>query len=292
MTDQLQMFDQTTSKDSRKRISSPGPVAGLLRHGKPDGQTSAHSGPDHAPVSRFRSLDNEKAMPTNDTSGPLFTASSPSAGLQSSLESRLRERLGVNGSPECVLIWKTMDMPAGPPISVLRASARRIFGKGSIGAPWPTPEAGAFGAADPQAILDRRAKQAEKHGNNGFGLTLGQALSIWSTPRASDGEKGGPNMSFGAGGQPLPAQMAQATWATPTLKGDYNRKGLSESSGDGVATQMRGAIQNGSPAMTEKRGAPNPAFACWLMGWPDELSFGALRGIQSLCRSRLNSSAQ
>jgi hypothetical protein len=31
--------------------------------------------------------------------------------------------------------------------------------------------------------------------------------SPWSTPRASDGEKGGPNQSFGAGGQPLPAQM-------------------------------------------------------------------------------------
>ena len=31
-----------------------------------------------------------------------------------------------------------------------------------------------------------------------------------STVRASDGEKGGPNMSFGAGGSPLPSQVFQA----------------------------------------------------------------------------------
>lgn len=37
----------------------------------------------------------------------------------------------------------------------------------------------------------------------------------WSTPRSSDGEKGGPNQNFGAGGTPLPAQMHQATWPTP-----------------------------------------------------------------------------
>jgi hypothetical protein len=41
---------------------------------------------------------------------------------------------------------------------------------------------------------------------------------MWSTIRASDGEKGGPNMAFGAGGQPLPAQAAQSTWPTPTTR--------------------------------------------------------------------------
>jgi hypothetical protein len=38
---------------------------------------------------------------------------------------------------------------------------------------------------------------------------------LWSTPRASDAEKGGPNQSFGAGGVPLPAQAMQ--WATPSV---------------------------------------------------------------------------
>ena len=43
----------------------------------------------------------------------------------------------------------------------------------------------------------------------------GQKVIGWSTPRASDAEKGGPNQSFGAGGQPLPSQAAQ--WSTPAV---------------------------------------------------------------------------
>lgn len=41
------------------------------------------------------------------------------------------------------------------------------------------------------------------------------AASPWATPRASDGEKGGPNQAFGAGGVPLAAQAAQ--WSTPSV---------------------------------------------------------------------------
>lgn len=51
--------------------------------------------------------------------------------------------------------------------------------------------------------------------------------SLWSTPRASDGEKGGPNQKFSGGGQPLPAQAAEmsaALWATPKASdGDGGR---------------------------------------------------------------------
>jgi hypothetical protein len=82
----------------------------------------------------------------------------------------------------------------------------------------------------------------------------------WSTPRASDGEKGGPNMSFGAGGQPLPAQMHQAIM--------------------GAGTAAIGPAPTGSPATTAKRGAPNPVFAFWLMGFPDEWTSGAWEAMQ------------
>lgn len=44
---------------------------------------------------------------------------------------------------------------------------------------------------------------------------LARAVFQWSTPRASDGEKGGPNQRFGAGGMPLVAQTVQ--WATPSV---------------------------------------------------------------------------
>ena len=43
-------------------------------------------------------------------------------------------------------------------------------------------------------------------------------------------------------------------WATPTVKGNYNRKGLSKTSGDGLSTQVGGKL--------------NPPWVEWLMGWP------------------------
>src|SRR5690606_19945642 len=64
-------------------------------------------------------------------------------------------------------------------------------------------------------------------------------LSLWSTLRASDGAKGGPNMSFGAGGSPLPSQVSTGanTSNAPT---------------DGGA------------------GSLHPEFAGWELGFPPE----------------------
>jgi hypothetical protein len=106
-----------------------------------DGQMTAPSGPAPARVSRFRSLDSGKAMPTSDTSGPLFSTSSPSARLQWCLESKLRALMAGSGSPLYVLTWRQWDMPAGPPICALRASARRTSDSDCGGSGWPTPQA-------------------------------------------------------------------------------------------------------------------------------------------------------
>jgi len=55
-------------------------------------------------------------------------------------------------------------------------------------------------------------------------LALG--ISNWSTPKSTDGAKGGPGQSYGSGGMPpLPAQAAQ--WPTPAAQ---NWKGSSEAS--------------------------------------------------------------
>jgi hypothetical protein len=43
-------------------------------------------------------------------------------------------------------------------------------------------------------------------------------------------------------------------WPTPTVCGNYNRKGASKTSGDGLATAVGGTL--------------NPAWVEWLMGWP------------------------
>ena len=146
------------SKATPSVTSSPGSAVGAMPSGSPDGPTSGPSGPAPFPVSRFRALDSDVAMPIEDTCGPLFSGSSPSADLQRSLESRLRASLDVNGSPEYALIWSTWDMPAGPPICRLRASAHRTSGNGSGGSPsgWPTPDAQAFNVGcDPEKHLER-----------------------------------------------------------------------------------------------------------------------------------------
>ena len=87
---------------------------------------------------------------------------------------------------------------------------------------------------------------------------LPRQAQAWSTPRAIDGEKGGLNMSFGTGGQPLPAQSA-------------------------------GMTPHGSPGQTEKpaasRGQLNPVFVGWLQGFPPEWTLAGLAVERKRSRS-------
>ena len=175
-----------SSKATPSAISSPGSAAGPTPSGSPDGPTSGPSGPAPFPVSRFRALDSDVAMPIEDTCGPLFSGSSPSADLQWSLESRLRASLDVNGSPEYALIWSTWDMPAGLPICRLRASAHRTSGNGSGSSPsgWPTTSAN-----DMRQYINEALETFVKIGSvSGHNLDLNAAAQMagWPTPKVSD----------------------------------------------------------------------------------------------------------
>lgn len=113
-------------------------------------------------------------------------------------------------------------------------------------------------------------------------LTLAGQGEQWSTPRATDGEKGGPNQQFGAGGVPLAAQSQ--TWASPTSrdhKGGANWDGRQRDGQPRRASDMTLADQAESPTgpqdpPTETPGGPpsppkrtlNPLFVEWLMGLP------------------------
>lgn len=121
--------------------------------------------------------------------------------------------------------------------------------------------------------------------------------STWSTPRASDGEKGSPNQSFGAGGQPLPAQMHSASpWVTPSARDWKDSAGMARMAKDGrdrhdqLPRQMCGASgpdTTGSSATTARpAGSPNPAFPCWLMGFPTVWLSGADSAMPSSRNSR------
>lgn len=323
MADQYSMFDLAMCGPTISAISSPGSAAGRTHSLLPGG--TALSGPPLSPVSRSQSPARGARPPTSGICGPLFSRLSPSAGLQSCLESRLRAVMDVNGSPEFGLIWKEQAMPAGPPLCRLAPLGRRIDASGSSGSPWntptsddvhmrtgryaqggaalsyqaasawPTPKAsdgeggrttktegggnshlpiiakeawstpvardrytlakvtrGAGSMAKGNQIIEPLAVQAawatptsRDHKDAQFcpnvptNKLLGREVwdyGAWSTPRASDGEKGGPNMSFGAGGTPLPAQAS-------------------------------GTTPNGGSAPMARRGALNPEFVSWLMGY-------------------------
>jgi len=142
-------------------------------------------------------------------------------------------------------------------------------GSSPDGEMWLTPSANEDAAGTPngqmQVMLTHQAKgHAELWGTptsavscSGMGPTGGKShqhrlerdyldaqaqshAELWSTPRSSDVEKGGPNMAFGAGGTPLPAQAACQTGQPPS--------------------------SNAEP--TASRGQLNPDFVCWLMGYP------------------------
>lgn len=76
---------------------------------------------------------------------------------------------------------------------------------------------------------------------------------LWRTPQASDGTHGGANARDSSGALHLSAQAAMCP--TPTVSGNYNRKGASANSGDGLATVVGGQL--------------NPTWIEWLMGFPE-----------------------
>jgi hypothetical protein len=205
-----------TSKGSRKFTSAPASVSGPSLLDLLGGQMNVQSGQPHSRASRSRTQEKEKGPTIQGICGPTVFGSSVPDGPLSSWENRLRDRLATIGSTECNLIWRLKTTPAGRSMSRLAASTRPISETGSHGSPktWPT-------------ITSLSFDQSHQPGNSRtFNKTReimegAQPLaSTWSTPRASDGDKGAPRQQFSGGGQPLPAQMyannqSVSPWATP-----------------------------------------------------------------------------
>ena len=83
----------------------------------------------------------------------------------------------------------------------------------------------------------------------------------------------------------ITGEIESGFWPTPTVCGNYNRKGLSATSGDGLATAVKqwptptvqDSANNGAPAQMNRNTPPlnaevggplNPTWVEWLMGWP------------------------
>jgi hypothetical protein len=165
-----------------------------------------------------------------------------------------------NKSLEAHLAMK-QRMPGGPRSTV---TSLQVFAKA-----WPTPYG--FNGQD-------------KDGGYGTGGEFEKFCKQWSTPRSSDGEKGGPHQQFGAGGTPLPSQSVK--WATPdsalALGGQLSRGGSrsSELLLRGQINEWGREYRSRPDPQTETAGAPtskptptsrlqlNPRFVAVLMGLP------------------------
>jgi len=115
------------------------------------------------------------------TSGPRSTTTLRSDVLAGSLVSRLKKRLGTDGSTLFGLTWKVKITPSQQWVCLLRAQARRT--SASACSSWPTATAN-----DSSSTRNASAKHSEGSDHHHSGTTLVDAadlaISPWPTPNA------------------------------------------------------------------------------------------------------------
>jgi len=177
---------------------------------------------------------------------------------------------------ECLVIWPRSGMTADGQCWELPTLERRISGTGSGLSGVPTP--GAQDGSGGGAVMSHLKGQVH----------LRDWVKTWPTPTSTLGTKGGLVTPTKAreGGTLIEALSARTTWPTPTVCGNYNRKGASPTSGDCLATAVLKCAtptagdwrsgkasqatmeRNSRPLREQIGGSLNPTWVEWLMGWP------------------------
>jgi hypothetical protein len=281
-SDQSLTCDPKICADTVSVTSLPGSADGPMRSDLPDGPTTDLFGQEVVPVSRSQQRANVPNFRINATSGPHGSSSSASARLQSSLESRLRER--PFGSTECSMTWRVKTTPWRRRFCQLVPLMPHIGGIAS--GLWPTPVSKDDNKS-PEAHMAMKKRMKGGPRNN---ITSLQVLtkSLWPTPKASaagetsrSGKRKGELLMGG-----LARQFASQLWPTPTAMTDTGGAALCKWGGTRSREKLRQAV-----TPQELNGALNPAFPCWLMGYPQGWLNCAPLAMPSSLKSRRNLSS-
>jgi hypothetical protein len=293
-------FIRSTYKDLINATSSQASAAGLMRSALQDGRIADLFGLEVAPASLSPSRDKAEEWTIQGIYGLTSFGSSAPSGPLSYWENRLRERLATVGSMEFALIWKEKTTPAGESIFQLSRSMRHTSGNGSTGSPatWPTPRSsdekngnGKTGNRTPEAAhkagwtlseLTRATWPTPTKADGDGGHGMGQASATGKRPNGTKITVSLPGVVKIVGIWPTPmvsdvkhVSETPETWAArnaaekaknPKLGGLHKQLGVTAKE----TAASSGQMLSGSPVQTGNYGGLNPAFPCWLMGFPDE----------------------
>lgn len=257
------------------------------------GDRLAVSSPSPAPGSSG-SKTSAGCSPKAARSGYEETFSAWAARLRAASSARRKSALARSASASSSSAWPTpRASEAGPDFAMADRSTTGMA-LPALAATWPTPVVGDGNGA--KGYLSHGSVKLSLHGlavTGGMPTTglwpspmardtkgvdrtelrskntrpLNEAVAHWNTPRASDGEKGGPGQRFtDGGGMPLVAQAV--TWATPSVAmvtgGQTSRSGdrRDELLLNGQAAGLSSSL--GQPIMLAGLLSPNTTLSAYL----------------------------